>query len=419
MEISVPKLKIWQKDVLDRIIQDGMDSDKTYVIKSKRQVGKSTLLEVLLLNSAINHSGSVSICVSVTLVQSRKIYKDIISLLAGTNIISKQNDALLELGFINGSTIYFKSAAQKESLRGFTVKRGGILVIDEAAFIGEDIYPLLYPFTSVNHAPIVMCSTPTVKSGTFYNNYSLGMSSNIPGIVSFDWSSYDTSEMLSDDKLEMYRKTLPVNQFRNEFLGEFTDDGGSVFQMSSIKWNKRTPDPSSYNHIYLGIDWSTGSGNDYTVLSGFNEHGEQVILKYNNHYSPQNMIQWLVKNINEKLDIKKLRTILVEENSIGKIYLDLLRSALPKLNIKPFNTTNASKREIVEDFCADIGNGDITLLEDEEQYKQLSQYAMEITSTGKITYNGYLAHDDVVIADCLARHASKNKTNYTISFGKR
>lgn len=414
------KLYPHQKDVVDSIIASGPKAEKVFCVKASRQKGKSLMIEQILLYHAINYKNSVSICLSITLTNVRKIYKELLNGIINSGIVARHNDSLLELDLINGSQILFKSSVQKDNLRGYTVRNGGILCIDEAAYIPEDVYPIVWPWISVNRANTLMVSTPRTKSGTFFDFFVLGMNKTTPNVEAFDWSSdkYDFSDLISQEQIELYRKTLPINQFQSEVLGNFTDSVGSVFNLSAIKWNKKTPEDSTYNHIYIGIDWGSGTGNDYTVISAFNEHKEQLLLKYNNKLSPQDCISWVCENVNS-LDTKKIRVILVESNSIGNIYYDLLKSALPKLNVKTFTTTNSSKREIVEDFCAHIGNEEVTLLENEEQYKQLSQYQMEITASGKVTYNGYLAHDDIVMADCIGFSALKTKTNYNISFGRR
>jgi len=47
--------------------------------------------------------------------------------------------------------------------------------------------------------------------------------------MAFDFCQYDTSALLSEKRLEYYKKTLPSIIFRQHYLGEFADDAGSVF----------------------------------------------------------------------------------------------------------------------------------------------------------------------------------------------
>lgn len=423
MQFTGLKLTPWQNDVVQDIIADGPKAENIYVIKSRRQLGKSIMLEQLLLYHAITYKNSISICVSITLNQCRKIYKELVNGIIDSGIIASNNNSLLEIELINGSTIAFKSAVQKDNLRGYTIRGGGILVIDEAAYIQEDIFNLIFPWVNVNKANIIITSTPRIKQGTFYTMYAAGVNKVNPHIKSYDWadSKYDTSAFLSEDMLELYRKTMPENQFKNDYLGEFTDDAGSVFNIKLINWNRCgniRHHTEGYKDLFIGIDWGTGVGNDYTVISGFSEDYQQRLLLYCNKTTPTEQIEWIVKNIREKTNINKIRGIICESNSIGTVYLDMLRRQLPK-NIKviPFNTSNDSKREIIENMCKLIGEEKLTLYLDDEQQRQFAAYAMELTPSGKVTYNApYGIHDDIVMASAIALSGVGKKSSYIISF---
>lgn len=143
------------------------------VVKSKRQVGKSLMIENELLRYACTWSGTTSICVSPTLTQARKIFKEIDAALSNSGIVKNSNATLLEMSFINGSRIFFKSAEQKENLRGYTVS--GILCIDEAAYISDDVFYTVLPWTDVKHANILICSTPRTRQGFFYDYFQRGL----------------------------------------------------------------------------------------------------------------------------------------------------------------------------------------------------------------------------------------------------
>ena len=67
----------------------------THVVKSKRQVGKSIMLESILLQTAINKSKSCSICLSPTLEQARKVFNEVKKVVKPTKLYSKHNDLQL------------------------------------------------------------------------------------------------------------------------------------------------------------------------------------------------------------------------------------------------------------------------------------------------------------------------------------
>ena len=157
----------WQKAVHDAM-EGSRFSGKLFVVKSKRQLGKSLMCANILLWFALNKT-CTSIIVSPTLSQARKIYQDIVSAIPEKSAILKKNESLLEIRFINGSKLYFKSAEQREALRGYTVT--GVLILDEAAYLPDSIAELCLPWTTVKKAPILVVSTPNTKSGLFYEWY--------------------------------------------------------------------------------------------------------------------------------------------------------------------------------------------------------------------------------------------------------
>ena len=412
------KPKPWQKVIHDAITAAGPKADAVFVAKSPRQIGKSLLIEMELLRHAMNYKGSVSICVSITFPNCSKIFKELEAGIADTGLMAQCDKQALEITLINGSKIIFKSAQQRESLRGYTIKRGGILAIDEAAYIPDEIFGTILPWTNVHHANTLIVSTPRIKQGTFYEYYTEGMNGS-KFIKSFDLSKFDTSEMLSPEKVELYRRKMSKRQFLTEILGEFSDSGAGVFDISKDIWLKEPV--TNYTDISIGIDWATGSGNDDTVISGFDLSGRQVMLHRTNQLSPTEQIDWIVDIIN-RIDRRRIRKIVCERNSIGTVYLDLLKKRLPGYPIVEFVTSNSSKRDIIERLISRVDNETIKLINDKEQYLQFGGYALEITSSGAVTYNGLPGvHDDIVLADAFAIRGitELESSTYAISFGRR
>ena len=393
------------------------DENKILLIEGARQIGKSFLIEMELLRHAIDNKNSVNICVSITFSNCKKIFKELYDGIVDSGIIEKSDNMSMELHLINGSQIIFKSAQQRESLRGYTIKNGGILCIDEAAYIQDEVFSIIFPWTNVNHSNILIVSTPRVKQGTFYEYYIEGLNGS-ETIKSFDLSKFDTSEMLSKDKVELYRKKMPKAQFITEILGEFSESGAGVFDISKRVWIDTL---SVYDELFIGIDWGTGTNNDFTVVSGFNSKAEQCLLEKTNSLSPVEQIEW-ISNIIKKIDKRKIIKILCERNSIGSVYYDMLKAKLPNYPIEDFNTSNSSKREIVEYLIQRFENENVKLLNDKEQYVQFGAYAMEITSSGAITYNALPgAHDDCCMAAAIALKSIKDleQNNYNISFAHK
>lgn len=413
-----PKLFEWQLDVHKGLMKYGVGSGHIHCVKSKRQVGKSTLIIGELLYFSLNYKNTVNGCISPTLNQSRKLYKEILKVTFDSGAIRKKNDSLLEIEFINGSVIMFKSAEQRDNLRGYTYT--GILCIDECAYISDEVYSIVKPSTDVWRTPILMVSTPKFRIGFFFDTYSAGMAGN-PSISSYDFNKYDTSMLLSAEALEMYRQMLPKNQFTTEYLGDFLDSDSSVF--SNFKNCIKPPKNDEYKHLYIGIDWANGTNNDDTVICGINERNEQVFLIYFNNKNTTQQIDYIVEYLKPYISI--IRCIICECNSLGKPLTELLQKELKKYTsksvVQEWTTTNESKARIVNQLQVAFEQEKITLMNDEKQTAELSMYeATYNAKTGNISYNAPMGgNDDICIALCLAWEAnkSKNKTGqYNLMF---
>lgn len=390
-EIVLPKLEIWQKEVFDKM-EDSRGSGKRYVVKARRQVGKSILAIVLLIKFSLEQK-CINVCVEPTQAQSRRVYKQIIDCLEGSGVIKSANATLLSIEFVNGSEILFKSQEQRDALRGFSVS--GLMVIDEGAFITTDIYNILYPCCDAHNAPILIISTPLFMDGEFYKLYS----STSPLISAFDWSKYDTSKYLSNEKLEYYKQTISTLKFRSEYLGEFITEGSYIFGdfLNSIK------DPIGFPYC-AGIDWGAGNDGDYTVLTLMDRGGNVTnIFSFKKMDSVKQ-----VEEIAKILEDYKILVAQVEMNSIGRIYYDQLKRKT-KTTLLKFNTTNDSKRTIIENLSSAFQTDSIGIIDDKELIRELQHYAMEKTSKG-YTYNGANGvNDDYVMSLALCYDVCKNR----------
>ena len=266
MKVKYPPLKPWQREAYD-YIADSPNQGKVLVIKAKRQVGKNFLGTAVLLNYCA--MGKVNAILEPSLNQCRRVFKQITKALSRSGLLASYNASTLTIEFKNGAEILFKSAGSGDNLRGDTIT--GILIIDEAAFIEDDIIETILPTIDANNANLMIISTPLFTSGFFYEEY---ISEGLNKLV-LDWNNYDTSEFLSATKLEEYRKRLSPNKFKSEYLGQFITENGLLFN----NLQNCIGTASSEEKIYIGIDFATGSGSDYTAICGINQNGEQVFIK--------------------------------------------------------------------------------------------------------------------------------------------
>lgn len=364
---------------------------------------------MLILWFAINKPKTFSMYISPTLKQSRKVFKEIKSAVENTTVFFKANESLYEIIFRNGSSIQFASAEQKDNLRGFTVS--GILILDEAAFIDDELFNLILPTTDVHKSPALIVSTPLFRSGFFHDFYMDGLEHFNTNVYSYDWSKYDMSDILTPERLEFYRQRLPRDKFLNEYMGEFTDLGVGIF--GDIK-NVINNQPRTDLKCYMGIDWSSGTNNDETSITIFNSERQMIFIDGFNDLDETQTIQRIIEIIQEYSPTR----ITVELNSIGRIFYGLLTKKINELNIdtnvRGFNTSNESKRRIVENFQIAIQNKECSILSDDKLLMQMSKFESKMTGAGKVTYAASNNnHDDRVLSTLIA-YDSLNTGSYNI-----
>ena len=407
VNIQGPNLFEHQKAVVKTL--DSMMPGGTLVVKSARQRGKTLLLMNLLLRQSINFSNTTSILVEPSWAQAKRVFRGITKACKGIPLIESANGGDMIITFNNGSEIQFLSGAQRvDSVRGATVSRNGILALDEAAFLKDDYVYKVLPFRNANRARVVAMSTPLFREGYFYSEYK-GCLEGLVGNCLIDFNDYDTSMLYPPEQQEHDKATMPALIYMTEVLGEFIDAYSTLF--GDINHLIAVPDDNQIES--LGIDWGTGQGSDYTAIVGFNKLHQMTFCDGWNDIKPTEQINKLVEIVRRTRPAK----ITVETNSIGEIYFDNLKNAVKKAgytqSIKGFETTNDSKRKIIEGLVVGCQNDRLTILDHPLLKLHLSAYEVERTPSGKITYNGQNnTHDDFCIATAIAYNELTRNTSY-------
>lgn len=407
MKIVFPKLKEWQQPVYDAV-SGQLGTAMRYIVKSGRQRGKSFLMNILVLDYCFKYPGTESVIIEPISSQCRRVFNQIVNSLEATTLIKSSNASDLIIKLSNGSQITLKSAESKKSVRGLTCS--GLCVIDEAAYIDDDIIQVILPIINVHKCPLLVVSTPCFSEGFFYNQY-MKQSNRI---MQFNWAldKYDFSEFLSAEMLDDYRNEYTPQKFKTEIEGEFISDSGFVFQ----NFRDCIFVPTDLIPVYAGVDFGTGTGSDSTVITFFNRYRQVIEIWSTNTLSPTEQIDKLAELINNRPTLQK---VLVEGNSIGTVYYDTIKSKLKnKMVIEKFNTTNDSKKEIIEDLIIAFNKREIGILDNPLLLKQLSYYDIQRLKNGNYTYNNShdSIHDDFVVSLAIGYYCFKLGTT-NIGFG--
>ena len=407
----------YQKDFLQFIISDDAKGS-TSAIKAPRQVGKTTVLMAVLLWYGCNFKNGFSIMLEPTYKQCIRVYNEMRAAFAP--ILKDTGKGLLVLEFLTGSKVQFLSGESDiASFQGYVCKNG-VLCIDEAAYIGDEVFYALSPTTDVHKCPIILTSTPRFRRGFFYDYFVEGLEGRSKSVRYFDWAG---KSILTPEKLDFYKRTLPERLFTNYYKGEFADATGSVFgnfhHVISDNFEMPTYFTNTWEHnidCYAGIDWGTGTGQDYTVISFFNSLRQQIYIERFNDLDETQTIKRIITLLKEWRPV----SVQYENNGIGIVYGGLLKKAAIAENlpcsIRSFTTSNTSKNKLVNALVVAIQNDEVQLINNESLISEMTTYEAVVSNTGKLIYNGAKgSHDDMVIATLLSFDlANKGQNIYTI-----
>ena len=370
---------------------------KYFFVPIGRQFGKTIMAENQATKWCLDNAGWKVVWVSPTYKQCKKVFKDIRRALDGAKLYGKKpNESDLVIYFANGSELLFYSAEAYDSIRGETFDAG---VGDEMAFWKREAWTEVLKATLlVRGKKFLGLSTPKGKN-LFYE---LANQAHVnDDYKTFSGTSYD-NPFIDVKEIEDAKRTLPDHIFRQEYLAEFLDDGGSVFRniKECIKQGKES---TSY---YFGVD--LGRADDYTVLTVVDSSNNEVFCDRWRHLNWSTIISNVVTNLNKYKAVGY-----VESNGAQDSIYEQIRNGVNynKSSIKPFTTTSKSKPIIIEDMIVNFENMEIGIIGHDWQVAELEVFTYEYNmKTRNVKYSAPTGlHDDYVMSRAICNHAFRSE----------
>jgi hypothetical protein len=375
-------------------IHNAIDNQgKYFFVAIGRQFGKTVMAENQAVKWCVENKGWRVVWVSPTYKQCKKVFKDIRRALDEANLYSKKpNESDLVIYFDNGSELLFYSAEAYDSIRGETFDAG---VGDEMAFWKREAWTEVLKATLlVRGKKFLGLSTPKGKN-LFYEL--ANQSIDNPEYKTFKGTSYD-NPYIDVSEIEDAKRTLPDHIFRQEYLAEFLDDGGSVFRniQECIDIGKIT------SKNYFGLD--LGRANDFTVLTIVDQNNKEIYCER------WRLMDWskIIDKVVEQLNKYKPNGF-VECNGAQDSIYEQIRNKVNynKSSIHPFTTTAKSKPLIIEDMIVNFEDINIGILGYDWQIAELEVFTFEYNpKTRNVKYSAPVGlHDDYVMSRAICNHA--------------
>ncbi|MCL4878024.1 MAG: hypothetical protein KJ064_15305 [Anaerolineae bacterium] len=365
------------------------------VVACGRRFGKTELGKLDAALSLLEKKGSTVWWVSPTYKMALEVWN---SLLAQFGAVAEKIDRTHYVILLPGSrTLTIRSAHDPEKLRGVGLD---FLVIDEAAFCGEEVWQVLRPALSDKLGRALFLSTPRGRNW-FWQLYSKGLDP-----LEEEWVSWQmptrANLLIPASEIAAARRDMPERMYLQEFDAAFLDDYGVVFRGVLDCIQADPPKHRAHEPVVIGLDW--GRVNDFTVAIVLGVHSRRVLAVDRFH-----QVNWAVQRarLRQLAATWQPDVILAEANSIGGPNIEALQS--DGLPVRPFNTTSDSKTMLIDQLALAIEEKSISLPNDPVLLHELQSFEMERLPSGAYRYSAPAGgHDDCVIALALALHAAGN-----------
>jgi hypothetical protein len=373
-----------------------------------RRAGKSFAAAAELKEAALCNPGAVVWYVAPVYATAERVFGLLQRSLPGP-VIKRVSLSKLRLELVNGSVCEFKSAEIPDNLRGEGL---ALLILDEAARIAGDCWrAVLRPALADKRGRLLAISTPAGRGGWFFELFQRGQDPLESEYQSFSFPSWSNLIVFpkgaADPEIASLRASLPSDLFRQECEAVFIQDGGVVFRgLSACLRGPELPgdfpctihEPDPKRTYYLGCDLARLA--DFSTVLVLDDAGVLCFIDRLNKTS------W--RSIRERIIKAAVRynscVVCLDGTGVGDSQIEELEKARLRLQVVRF--TNTVKNDLVSNLQVAIENGEITLPRFAPLLVELEAFALELTPSGKVTFNAPSGmNDDLVSGLMLACHA--------------
>jgi predicted phage terminase large subunit-like protein len=163
----------------------------------------------------------------------------------------------MQFKLVNGSRISLKGADRPDTMRGVSLE---YLVMDEYADMKPQVWEeVLRPALADRRGGALFIGTPKGRNH-FYDLFLYADKGEDESYKAWHFTSYD-NETLSNEEIDLAKKSMSSYAFRQEFLASFEALGSEIFKEEWVKFDKEEPRIGDY---YIAIDLAGFTDNSST-----------------------------------------------------------------------------------------------------------------------------------------------------------
>lgn len=421
VRLSISKLKAdpvyFSQNILSLRLHEGQIKiltcpDRFICVRAARRFGKSYVFAAYAAWMACTNANCRIVCVSKSQRQSSELFQTIYKMIVTSPMShSITRDTATRIEFVNGSVIESLPGGSHDSLRGLTIN---LVLVDEAAFVSDELFVVIYPTILTTKGKVVLISTPNFSSGEFFRAATSPDSEYTKFHLTHDDAYFaDGTRLVDEEELEREARRYGGRdspKFIREFLAEFSQAEGAFFDLDAIEL-ALIPDLQQLDYGILDHKYAIGADlaqkQDFTVfvVVDYTDRDNLKIAKtvrFNGKSTDQIMNE--LYKLTRAFNANK---IVIDEAGIGRSMIEHLKSNFPGIRWEGFNFNSTSKIQLMNDLNVALCNHMILIPDDDVIRDELvSFYYEENPNTKHVKMGGKGAHDDYPIAIALALKAT-------------
>lgn len=392
----------WQKEVLE--VKENL------LVRSGRQVGKSTVISIKAGEEAIKKPNQTILIIASVERQALMLFEKVISYIHARYrwMIKKQrnNPTKKQVELTNGSKIISVPTGETGySIRGYTVD---LLIADEAAFIEEAVWLAVLPMMAVTKGKIWLLSTPKGNENYFYR-------AEKSGKYKCFHISYLDCPRKDEDYIAARREEFTKAQFEQEVMGEYSEALHRFFPdrvINSTCTLKRPEVISKHTQHFIGVDVAR-MGEDESTFEIISIGNDGVLRQVENITTTKTLTTATTNTIldlNRKYNFSK---IYIDDGGMGVAVFDnLLEEESTRRKTVPLNNAQRGldyqkerkkkllKEDLYNNLLRLMEQKKVQLLDDSDIKLSLRSIQYEYTDRGMRIFGTYSHITEGLIRAC-------------------
>jgi hypothetical protein len=356
----------FQADAVQAAVLDSVE--RKVVICCSRQWGKTTVTALRALHFGLSHPESLTVCVAASGRQSSIFLECVQGFLRRLGIPWRRDRREpLSVVLPNGASLVGLPTSSR-TIRGF----GGVsfLILDEAAYVPDEVYQAARPFRATTNGLFWVMSTPNGQAGFFYDLCHQPDSGWRRFVVAAPECARISPEFLAEEAAEM-----GPTKFAQEYLCEFVasadqwisrglaesvitaDEPHPAGPPKVVKLVRPLQTAKPWSQVFLGLD--LGFAQDRTALAvleemtrptGEYDYDRQVdleetvlVLRHIEGYplkTPYKEVPRLVERVLAGYPKARRRELAVDATGVGLPVVEMLRESRLDVGLSPIALTS-------------------------------------------------------------------------------